>query len=328
MQYRPLGRTGIDVSEIGFGCGSVGGLMIRGDYSEMVRAVAWAVDHGITYFDTARSYGNGQSETHLGRVLKELKPDVVVGTKISLGAEDLQRIEEAVAEQIEGCLGRLGRESVDVIYLHNQIVRARKGSAMSPQDVAVAAGALQRAQDQGKTRCWGLNGLGDTDAIHEAVAATHPFVIQSCYNMLNPSSGVPAPQNFPFQNYRCLMDLAHNRGIGVAAIRVLAAGALSGRADRHPVAMPEVGPIGSGRDYSADVARAQVFSFLVEEGIAETLVEAAIRFALSQKKISTALVGLASYEQLEAAVVYGNRGSLPVEVLDRLETEWARWGHR
>ena len=326
MDYRALGRTGIAVSQLGFGCSSVGGLLIRGDYAQMVRAVAWAVEQGITYFDTARSYGNGESETNLGRVLKELKPDVVVGTKVSLSGEDLDRIEEAVAEQIEGCLTRLGRESVDVVYLHNQITHTRENSRMSPADVAVAASALQLAMDQGKTRSWGLNGLGDTDAILEAVAATRPFVIQSCYNMLNPSSGMAVPDNFPFQDYKGLMGLAKDAQIGVAAIRVLAAGALSGVADRHPTAMPNVGPIGSGKDYTQDVAFAQSFGFLVQEGIVESLIEAAIRFALSQPNLSTALVGLASYGQLELAVAYGNKGPLPNDVLARVKDVWASWG--
>lgn len=326
MKYRTLGRTGIKVSEIGFGCGSVGGLLIRGDYSEMVRAVAWAVEQGITYFDTARSYGNGQSETNLGKVLQELKPDVVVGTKVSLGGEDLDRIEDAVAEQVDGCLARLGRDSVDVIYLHNQMTQTREGSHMSPADVAVAAGALQVAMEQGKTRSWGLNGLGETDAIHEAVANTHPFVIQSCYNMLNPSSGMAVPDNFPFQDYKGLMHLADELDIGVAAIRVLAAGALSGVMDRHDIAMPNVGPIGSGKNYASDVALAQGFDFLVKEGVVENLIEAAIRFALSQPKLTTALVGLASFEQLEFAVKAGNKGALPEDALERVKAIWAGWG--
>ena len=100
MEYRDLGRTELKVSEIGFGCGSVGGLMIRGEYSDMVRSVAWAIEQGITYFDTAKSYGDGQSEINLGKVLKELNPDVVVGTKVSLRGDDLDRIEDAVTEGV------------------------------------------------------------------------------------------------------------------------------------------------------------------------------------------------------------------------------------
>ncbi len=70
MEYRQFGRTGLDVSALGFGCGAVGGLLIKGDRKEMVRVVARAVELGITYFDTARSYGDGMSETNLGLVLE------------------------------------------------------------------------------------------------------------------------------------------------------------------------------------------------------------------------------------------------------------------
>src|SRR5437763_14141020 len=76
VQYRTLGRTGIRISQIGFGCGSQGGLMVRGERSEQLRAVARAVELGINYFDTAASYGDGESERNLGSVLRELQPDV------------------------------------------------------------------------------------------------------------------------------------------------------------------------------------------------------------------------------------------------------------
>ena len=74
----------MEFSEIGFGCGDVGGLMVRGEPADQVRAVARAMELGINYFDTASRYGGGRSETNLGRVLKELSADVFVGTKYSL----------------------------------------------------------------------------------------------------------------------------------------------------------------------------------------------------------------------------------------------------
>ena len=79
MNYRTLGRTGLRVSEIGFGCGNVGGLMIRGEHPDQVKAVARAMELGINYFDTASQYGAGQSESNLGRVLNELNAQVYVG---------------------------------------------------------------------------------------------------------------------------------------------------------------------------------------------------------------------------------------------------------
>jgi len=84
MELRKLGRTGLPISVLGYGCGAVGGLMVRGAPAEQERAVARAVDAGITYFDTAQLYGNGESERNLGRVLGVLKPKVYVGTKVNL----------------------------------------------------------------------------------------------------------------------------------------------------------------------------------------------------------------------------------------------------
>ncbi len=84
MQQRRLGRTGISVSVLGMGCGAVGGLMVLGTATEQERAVGRAMELGITYFDTAADYGAGASETNLGRALKALKANVVVGSKVDL----------------------------------------------------------------------------------------------------------------------------------------------------------------------------------------------------------------------------------------------------
>ncbi len=83
-------------------------------------------------------------------------------------------------------------------------------------------------------------------------------------------------------------------------IRVLAGGALTGSAERHPIASVPPEPIGSAKTYNADLTRARRLSPLVDEGFAETLTEAAIRFALSHPAISTILVGMASPQQFEA----------------------------
>ena len=77
MEKRRFGRTGLDLSVLGFGCGAVGGLMVKGDAADQERAVWRALELGINYFDTAQMYGDGQSEINLGRVLKALKPDAM-----------------------------------------------------------------------------------------------------------------------------------------------------------------------------------------------------------------------------------------------------------
>ncbi len=85
MQMRGFGRTGMQVSVLGFGCGAVGGFMVRGDPAAQERTVARAIEAGVNYFDTAVQYGNGESEKNLGRVLRSLKPaKAIVGTKVRL----------------------------------------------------------------------------------------------------------------------------------------------------------------------------------------------------------------------------------------------------
>jgi aryl-alcohol dehydrogenase-like predicted oxidoreductase len=319
-----LGRTGLQVSELGFGCGAVGGLLVRGDPKEMTRTVARAMELGITYFDTARIYGDGQSETNLGRVLEELKADVLVGSKVRLAAVEMDYIETAVVESVEGSLKRLRRDYIDLIQLHNSIglQRLLERDWVRVADVEAAISAFQSLQEQGKVRFWGINGLGEPEAVRQAITLGKADTIQACYNLLNPSAGISVPSGFPFLDYGQLIDRAAEQQMGVIAIRVLAAGALSGSAGRHPVAAQSVPPIASGRDLAEDVERSRAFQFLVEEGYAGSLVEAALRFAISKAEISTALVGISSLEQLEQAVASVDKGPLPAEAFDRLREVW------
>src|SRR5262249_5777457 len=111
MRYRTLGRTGLKVSVLGFGCGAVGGLMVRGSRAEQDRAVPRAIELGINYFDTAPQYGDGASEINLGRCLKALQRDVIIGTKVRIATVDRVRIGEAVASSLDASLQRLGRDS-------------------------------------------------------------------------------------------------------------------------------------------------------------------------------------------------------------------------
>jgi aryl-alcohol dehydrogenase-like predicted oxidoreductase len=327
MKYRPLGSTGLTVSELGFGCGMVGGILVRGEYPSMRRVVSRAIELGINYFDSAPMYGDGQSEVNLGAVLRELRADVLVGTKVHLRVADLQHIETAVAQSVDQSLRRLGRGHIDLIQLHNPLDVPGPGdwAPMAVKDLAAVTRAFQSLQGQGKVRFWGITALGQTDALHQAVAAGGFHTIQTVYNLLNPSAAAPLPPEFPFQDYRQLIARAADRGIGVIVIRALAGGALAGTADRHPTAAPAVDPIGSGQAYDADVARARAFALLRDSGMVRSLVEAAIRFVLSRPEVSTALVGISSPEQLEHAVESANRGPLPADALARIHDVQARF---
>ena len=324
MQSRSLGKTGLTVSTLGFGCGNVGGLIIRGTPAERERAVARAMELGVNYFDTAPSYGDGESERNLGQVLKALKARVQVGTKFRLDPHDLHDIPGAVARSLDQSLKRLAMERVDLFQLHNRIESARGAGALSLGDVLnEVVPAVQKLRQQGKVGFCGITALGETRALHQAIDSGTIDTAQVCYNLLNPSAGFAVPAGFPAQDFGGLLNRTRERRIGVIVIRVLAAGALSGVEARHPVAVPSVDPIATAPDYRTDVTRAQRLGALVREGHVENLIEASIRLAVSSDAVSTVLVGYSSLEHLEAAAAAVNRGPLPPAALQRLGALWS-----
>jgi aryl-alcohol dehydrogenase-like predicted oxidoreductase len=326
MDYRWLGRTGLKVSVLGFGCGDVGGLIVRGTPAERERAVARAVELGINYFDTAAAYGKGLSEQHLGQALKALRPNVYVGTKVRVAPEDVGDIAGGIARSIEASLGRLGLERVDLLQLHNPLARERDGNRLGVTDVLEqVVPALDRLRQQGKIRFYGMTANGETDALHRVIDAGAVDTAQVFFNLLDPSAGVAVPAGFPGHDFRLLLSHAREQRVGVIVVRVLAGGALSGTSDRHPLAMPSVAPIASGPDYATDVARARELQPLVDEGHAGSLVEAALRFPLGNDAVSTVLLGYSTLEQLEYAAASIAKGPLPPVALDRLSSLWTRF---
>jgi aryl-alcohol dehydrogenase-like predicted oxidoreductase len=318
MQLRVFGRTGMQLSVLGFGCGAVGGLMVRGDPADQERTIARAIAAGVNYFDTAAQYGDGESEQNLGRVLQKLKPaDVVVGTKVRVPPGEF--IADTVTTSLEGSLARLGLDRVDIFHLHNPITETGGGSALSVRQVLDdVVPAFERLRQQGKIRFLGITALGDTSALHQVIDANAFDSAQAVYNMLNPSAAEELPANYPAQDYGRLFNHTKAAGVGVVGIRVLAGGALSGSAERHPIAGPAPEPIGSAMNYDADVDRARRLVALVKDGFAATLTEAATRFALSHPAMGTLLVGMATPQQFEDALAAVQKGPLPRAALDRL----------
>ena len=320
MEMREFGRSGMRLSILGFGCGAVGGLMVRGEPADRERTVARAIDAGVNYFDTAVRYGDGESEKNLGRILQTLKPaNVVVGTKVGLPVSDFGRIAKAVATSLEGSLSRLRLPQVDIFHLHNPISDNGGGEALSVRQVLEeVVPAFERLRQQGKTRFLGLTAIGDTAALHKVIDARAFDSAQVVYNMLNPSAAAALPANYPAQDYGQLFDHTTAAGVGAIGIRVLAGGALSGSAERHRIASPAPEPIGSAMNYDADVARARRLKPLVEEGFAENLTEAATRFAISHPAMGTILVGMATPQQFGDALAAVQKGPLPAAALTRL----------
>jgi aryl-alcohol dehydrogenase-like predicted oxidoreductase len=321
MEMRTFGRTGLQISILGFGCGAVGGLMVRGAPEDQERAVARAVEAGINYFDTAAMYGNGESEKNLGRVLAKLKPNVIVGTKVRIPSAEFGNIGAAVTRSLEASLQRMSREQVDIFHLHNAITTAGGGESIAAKTVLEqVVPAFEKLRQQGKTRFLGITAVGDTPALHQVIDARAFDSAQVSYNMLNPSAGHALPADYPGQDYGRMFDHTQAAGVGVVGIRVLAGGALSGETTRHPIASPPPEPIGSASSYDADLQRARRLLPLLQQGYAGSLPEAAVRFPIAHKAMGTILVGMATLEQFEQSLAAVNKGPLPQAAFDSLAT--------
>ncbi|HEX9322052.1 MAG TPA: aldo/keto reductase, partial [Xanthobacteraceae bacterium] len=178
--------------------------------------------------------------------------------------------------------------------------------------------AFERLREKGMIRFLGITGVGDTAALKEVIDARGIDSAQIVYNMLNPSAGATLLARYPAQDYGRIFERARAAGVGVIGIRVLAGGALSGSAERHPIASPPPEPIGSANSYDGDLARARRLRPLLEEGLAASLAEAATRFAISHPAMGTILVGMATPDQFELALAAVQKGPLSRAALDRL----------
>src|SRR2546429_6994243 len=217
--------------------------MTKGAAADQERAIARAVELGINYFDTAQMYGNGESERNLGRVLKALKPDVYVGTKVRLPPTERGQIGAAIAASLEASLQRLQRDSVDLFQFHNAIVGATRGADFAAETVLdEVVPAFERLRAQGKFRLFSITSHGETPALRRVIDARAVDTAQASYNLLNPSPGGPVPANYPAQDYGNLLGHAQAADMGIIVIRVLAGGALSGTEERHPNASPPPDP--------------------------------------------------------------------------------------
>ena len=307
MQQRRLGRSGLMVSVIGFGCGAVGGLMVKGTPADQQRAIARALEAGITYFDTAADYGNGVSEQNLGAALRALKADPIVGTKVRLAEAEYATVGSTIAASLDASLKRLGREQVHLFQLHNPISAKADAACMTPEMVeADVVPAFARLRDQGKALYFGFTAIGEPEALRRVLSHGAMTSAQLPYNLLN---GAPGGEQAG------LAAFAASHEVGVIGIRTFAGGALSGSAARGPLGTPSVQPIGSGASYAEDVAAAQRFRVLVEKGFAADLIEAALRFAITTPHMATAMVGLGSLTELDHAIAAANKGPLPAEAL-------------
>jgi L-galactose dehydrogenase/L-glyceraldehyde 3-phosphate reductase len=317
MQMRLLGRTRIKVSEIGFGCGDMGGLMVRGSQAEQERAVAMAVDAGINYFDTAAQYGKGQSEENLGRVLRQLKPKITLATKVKIADSRPNAIKAEIKISLQSSLKRLGRDHVDLLQLHNPLFdSAGIGFLRADEALGEVLSTFEDLQKSGLIRYYGLTGLGETQELLRVIATGQFYTAQTVYNLLNPSAATPLPLHYPGQDYQQMLALMSAVGMAGVGIRIMAGGVFG---EPHPIAGLGGFPMGTGSTFEIDRQRANKFRDLIGTYGLTSLPDLATRYALATNGLATVLIGCSDLTHLQAAIAATQAPPLSEELMQAIK---------
>jgi aryl-alcohol dehydrogenase-like predicted oxidoreductase len=304
MQYRALGRTGLEVSEIGFGAWGIGGSQWGGaEDAESSRALERAIDLGVNFIDTALAYGDGRSERLVGQVVRRRPETVHVATKVppknriwpAPAGVPLEEVFPGrhVRDCVERSLSNLGLEAVDLLQLH-----VWRDEWVGQGDFLETVEELRSA---GKLRFFGISindhepsnalRLIETDAVE---------IVQVIYNVFDQS-----PEDELFSACR-------ERGVGVIARVPLDEGGLTGR----------IGPDSEfgDDDFRADdfrgdrrrevQERTQAIAADLEIPV-ERLAETALRFVLSEPTVSTVIPGMRSIRNVERNVAVSDGRALP-----------------
>jgi aryl-alcohol dehydrogenase-like predicted oxidoreductase len=317
MNERRLGRTGLNVSEIGYGAWGIGGSQWLGaEDQESLKALNRAVDLGVNFIDTAYVYGRGHSEQLVGKVVREREERIVVASKVPPknlkwpAPDGLDPDEVFPADHVrkytERSLSNLGMDAVDVMQLHVWSDEwVGRGSWLE---------AIQALKDEGKIRFFGVS-INDhqpanaTELIETGVVDT----VQVVYNVFE-----QAPEDQLFEACR-------RNDVGVIARVPLDEGGLTGR-----VTPDTTFPEGDFRNehFSGEYGVAQtdehVRAILDDLGIErEELAEVALRYVLSHPAVSTVIPGMRTVRNVERNAAIGDGAGLPPERLRALKAH--RW---
>ena len=318
MDIRNFGNTDIKTSAVVFGGGFVGGILIHADDDTRRTAIRMALDSGVNWIDTAPMYGQGKSEKAIGWLLKEVQEAPIISTKVNLDTTRLDDIAGQVEMSLVHSLQLLGRDSVDVVHLHNCISQSTDGRNLEVGRIIGAGGALEALEDmqnQGLMRYIGITALGDTDSCIEVINTGRVQSAQVYYNMINPSAARSPGHWFPGQNFSGLLDACQSNGVGTMAIRVFAAGILATdiRHGREII-------ITEDTDLESEENRAlSAFSKLGMDKNGNTnfgtRAETALRYVLAEPMIDCAVVGLAELGHLRQVLNAASSGPLPMDAV-------------
>ena len=320
MKLRTFGRTGIRVSEVIFGAGAVGGILVHKDDATKREAIRRAMAGGINWIDTAAQYGNGKSEEALGWLLPEAGATPYLSTKFNLDVANLNDIPARIEEGFTASLARLKRQSVDLLQLHNRIGSKPGGRVMTVEQIlgrnGVADG-LDRLRARGLIRHMGITALGEAASVCEVIRSGRFDSAQVYYNLLNPSAARAMPKAWTGQNLGGIVEACRANDMAVMAIRIFAAGiiATDERTGRESVLTTDTSVAEDERK-----AKAVFDAIGAGEG---TRAQVALRFVLSNPDVSGAVIGSAELHHIDEALQAAAMGPLPAPVLARLDALYA-----
>lgn len=317
MHFRKLGRTDIDVSEIGFGAWAIGGSWGAQDENDSIAALNRALDLGVNFIDTAAGYGDGKSERIIGQVLKNRSEKVWVATKTPplpghwppspYDVAEERYPEKYLRENVEERLRNLGTDCLDILQLHTWTRAWNKNPA--PLDV------LKKLQAEGKIRYIGISTPEhDQNSLIDLMRQGYLDVVQVIYNIFEQE---PAAELLP-------AALEHN--VGVLVRVVFDEGILTGKYTAE-TQFPEDD---FRRNYFAGdrIERAVKRVQKIEADIANsalTMPQVALKFALAHPAVSTIIAGIRNVQQAEANVAASDGVALTPELLSKLrEHAWLR----
>ncbi|HEV8509045.1 MAG TPA: aldo/keto reductase [Gemmatimonadales bacterium] len=287
MNRRTLGRTGLSVSEIGFGAWAIGGNAFGNSYGptddgESQRAIRKAFDLGCNFFDTADVYGHGHSEELLGAALHDVRDQVIIATKVGGNFYDhdihMDFTPAYLRFAVERSLGRLRTDRIDLLQLHNPPINLI--SAMETYE------PLEAMKREGLIRFYGVSVHPPEEGL-AAVQATMPDTVQIVYNLARRE----AEDTF--------LPTAQAANVGVIAREPLANGFLAGR--YHPESTWERGDIRSRmpRPYVTQLAALgqRVRELAGKSGM--TAAQLALKFVLDRPEVACAIVGMKTVQHVE-----------------------------
>jgi aryl-alcohol dehydrogenase-like predicted oxidoreductase len=304
MEYRPLGRTGLTVSVAGLGCGGNSrlGLGRGASFDDCVAVVRTAVDLGVNFLDTAEAYGTEEIVGAAARCYDRDK--LVISTKAIFRAGD--ETGETVARRVEAGLKRLGLDYVDIFHFH----------AVNPKAYEyhrdVLAPALMRLKEQGKVRHIGITETGPNDPeqrmLAQAIQDTPWEVTMLAYSLMNQGA---RQKIFP---------TTKRRGIGTLLMFVVR-NIFSRPAYRRDIfaALVEQGLLDA-----SILSEGDPLGFLVSEGAAESITDAAYRYARHEQGADVILFGTGNKAHVKDNVDSILRPSLAPPIIERLH---ASFGH-